>query len=212
VQIVRQALDVNTLALHALWTLFSKTATLKSQPGISDWLESHEPNKIDPTTANGKAWNRVLSSKATREGVSSVGTKWENNGDGAADNRKRKRTEDGEEKRKQAKKSKAEKAQSEGSKQMKLKKGVSKTVESTKDDGTSESLASDSPDGFEDDLHLPVTTTFLPTLSTGFTLGESDADDTDIEDEPVGTERRNRRGQRARRAYVTFVPWTRNHY
>lgn len=45
--------------------------------------------------------------------------------------------------------------------------------------------------------------TFLPTLSVGFTRGDSDA--SDWSDEEVDkVERKNRRGQRARRAYVLF--------
>ncbi len=52
-----------------------------------------------------------------------------------------------------------------------------------------------------------TSSTFLPTLSTGFTLGDSDSDP-DLDRDPggiVGTqkpERKNRRGQRARQAYV----------
>lgn len=44
---------------------------------------------------------------------------------------------------------------------------------------------------------------FLPSLSVGFTRGDSDASDfSDAESDKV--ERKNRRGQRARRAYVSF--------
>lgn len=46
--------------------------------------------------------------------------------------------------------------------------------------------------------------TFLPSLSVGFTRGDSDASDfSDAESDKV--ERKNRRGQRARRAYGSFV-------
>jgi len=54
---------------------------------------------------------------------------------------------------------------------------------------------------------LITSSTFLPTLSTGFTLGDSDSDP-DLDRDPdgiVGTqkaERKNRRGQRARQAFV----------
>ena len=54
----------------------------------------------------------------------------------------------------------------------------------------------------------PITSsTFLPTLSTGFTLGDSDSDP-DLDRDPDGivgkhvAERKNRRGQRARQACV----------
>lgn len=54
-------------------------------------------------------------------------------------------------------------------------------------------------------LEPAAASTFLPSLSTGFTLGDSDAeDDFPLSDgeqpDPEASQRRNRRGQRARRA------------
>ncbi|KAK4687430.1 hypothetical protein P7C73_g2687, partial [Tremellales sp. Uapishka_1] len=52
----------------------------------------------------------------------------------------------------------------------------------------------------------PTSSTFLPTLATGFTLGDSDDSDPDMDYDPDGIigskagERKNRRGQRARQA------------
>ena len=44
--------------------------------------------------------------------------------------------------------------------------------------------------------------TFLPSLSVGFTRGDSDSEPEDIDSAP----KKNRRGQRARRAYVIMTP------
>lgn len=44
----------------------------------------------------------------------------------------------------------------------------------------------------------PTESAFLPSLSVGFTRGDSDSEFSDGEEKP--TERKNRRGQRARRA------------
>lgn len=48
--------------------------------------------------------------------------------------------------------------------------------------------------------------TFLPSLSVGFTRGDSDASDLSDEEVKVADMRKNRRGQRARRAYVHPSP------
>lgn len=47
-----------------------------------------------------------------------------------------------------------------------------------------------------------TSSTFLPSLSVGFIRGESDSDYSDEEKEDVAEPKKNRRGQRARRAYV----------
>lgn len=47
--------------------------------------------------------------------------------------------------------------------------------------------------------------TFLPSLSVGFTRGDSDASDISDGETKAADVRKNRRGQRARRAYVPFV-------
>jgi hypothetical protein len=194
-----QAIDINLLATHTLSNLFTRSPTLKSQPGILDWLASHEAKKIDPTTPDGKAWNRVLSAKATREAVDSVTLKWQGGkvkGPSAAESRKRKRDEKGDEQKKAPKKMKPEGAASE-------------SVESADEDdwGGRLASASSSSDEGEDDREgdTAISTTFLPSLSAGYTLGESDSDDDVIDDEPVAAERKNRRGQRARRLYVLAV-------
>ena len=51
----------------------------------------------------------------------------------------------------------------------------------------------------------PATSTFLPSLSVGFTRGDSDGSEFSDDDEAIDgtTARKNRRGQRARKAYVS---------
>ena len=72
---------------------------------------------------------------------------------------------------------------------------VPKSVTRTRPAGASKGVASKSSNAGTESL-------FLPSLSVGFTRGDSDTDWSDSEVRHADGQRKNRRGQRARRAYV----------
>lgn len=166
------------LAVAASTTL--KSYCNKHQLALPSDLEL-EAAKPDTATPQGKALNRVLANKHLHEAVTASAPKISPSSSAAATF---------------STKSKSQAAQDDDAPLAGPSKGAASDSKSENKKQKKEASAKHAPAG---------TSTFLPSLSGGFTFGDSDNEDSyslsEGEDhDPSEPQRKNRRGQRARRA------------
>ena len=229
-----QAVNPTTLGTTGLRSYLLKQPDLHAKPSVSTFLdESTDTPKLDPTTVEGKAGNRVLNSKLIREALDAIRLAIENSSVAAVPKKQKKV-----DKPKPAPTPTITASDEEDQSALEDSDEDDVVVVAHGEDRDPEEEYSGSEDDEDDDLSPPPqpkpstlkkvkaqpkplpkagSSTFLPSLSTGFTLGDNDDDDaaaggyysgsdSDLESSrrPKGSkapsDRKNRRGQRARQA------------